>query len=449
MLREKLRSIPSVTLLLDLMSESCPQRRILKFCIDEYLRKLRSKIMADENYAFSTEKIIHEIRNNYSAIDAGSLKRVINATGVLLHTNLGRAPISREIFDRAADIISTYCNIEYDLEKGKRGERYSHISDYFKILTGAEDALVVNNNAAAVFLILNTFAKKKEVIISRGELVEIGGSFRIPEVMKNSGAILKEVGTTNKTRNNDYSDNITNRTSILMKVHKSNYEIVGFTEEAESFEIPRIASAHDVISYFDMGSGFIGGGLEDICPDLDVKKTIEAGFDLVSISGDKLLGTIQCGVILGKKQYIDKIRKNQLLRMLRVDKVTLGILQESLKLYLKEGILPAKYLHLFQRGEKELMNMAENLLGLIGYEKDFALEHTKGFLGGGSCPLKEIDSVALVYNGGDSVALERKLRTFKTPVITRTYDKKVYLDLLAVSDEEINILAEAVRWALM
>lgn len=448
MYKERFKSVPSVTFLIDALGKVCPQRKILKFCIDESLTRLRKKIAEERESTFSNELLIDEIKNRYRILESGSLKPVINATGVLLHTNLGRAPLSEEIFEKVKPLVTGYCNIEYDLKKGKRGERYEHVSDYFKILTGAEDALVVNNNAAAVFLVLNTFAKKKEVIISRGELVEIGGSFRIPEVMKNSGAILKEVGTTNKTRISDYSENVSSRTSVLMKVHKSNYEILGFVEETVYGEIPAIATSSGIISYYDMGSGFIGNNIDMICPDMDVKNVIESGFDLVSISGDKLLGTVQCGIILGKSKYIDKLRKNQLLRMLRVDKITIGILQESLKLYLEGNANSVRYLSLLNRELKELEQNGYYVLKLLGGDKNFIVEPSKAFLGGGSCPLKEIDSISLVCSCNNITAIERKLRNVTPPIITRIYDNKIYIDLLAVSTEELDILADGLKWAL-
>lgn len=448
MYKERFKSVPSVTFLIDALGKFCPQRKILKFCIDESLTRLRKKIAEERESTFSNELLIDEIKNRYRILESGSLKPVINATGVLLHTNLGRSPLSEEIFEKVKPLVTGYCNIEYDLKKGKRGERYEHVSDYFKILTGAEDALVVNNNAAAVFLVLNTFAKKKEVIISRGELVEIGGSFRIPEVMKNSGAILKEVGTTNKTRISDYSESVSSRTSVLMKVHKSNYEILGFVEETAYGEIPAIATSSGIISYYDMGSGFIGNNIDMICPDMDVKKVIESGFDLVSISGDKLLGAVQCGIILGKSKYIDKLRKNQLLRMLRVDKITLGILQESLKLYLEGNANSVRYLSLVKRELKELEQNGYYVLKLVGGDKNFTIEPSKAFLGGGSCPLKEIDSISLVCSCNNITAIERKLRNVTPPIITRIYDNKIYIDLLAVSTEELDILADGLKWAL-
>lgn len=448
MYKERFKSVPSVTFLIDALGEVCPQRKILKFCIDESLTRLRKKIAEERESTFSNELLIDEIKNRYRILESGSLKPVINATGVLLHTNLGRAPLSEEIFEKVKTLVTGYCNIEYDLKKGKRGERYEHVSDYFKILTGAEDALVVNNNAAAVFLILNTFAKKKEVIISRGELVEIGGSFRIPEVMKESGAILKEVGTTNKTRREDYSQNITPKTSILMKVHKSNYEIVGFSEDTHYSEIPKIASPLGVISYYDMGSGFIGKDLESLCPDLDIKRVVDSGFDIVSFSGDKLLGSVQCGIILGRKKYIDKLRKNQLLRMLRVDKITLGILQESMKFYLGDYRASPRYLSLLRRGIKHLEENGLKVLTALGDNKNFSIEYSKAFLGGGSCPLREIDSVSLVYSGGRATLMEKKLRSFTPPIIARTSNNKIYIDLTTVSDEELTSLGDGLKWAL-
>ena len=255
---------------------------------------------------------------------------MINATGVIVHTNLGRSLISDKTFDRVKDIVTSYNNLEYDLEKGKRGERYSHISKVICELLGCEDVLIVNNNASAVFLVLNTFAKNKEAVVSRGELVEIGGSFRVPDVMASSGAILKEIGTTNKTHLKDYENACNENTSILMKVHKSNYSIEGFTSEVSHEAIVKTAKKNDVIDYYDMGSGHmidLPYNLKQCEPSvLDIMKNDPS---LLSFSGDKLLGSIQAGIIVGKKKYIDELKKNQLLRMLRVDKITLAILEDN------------------------------------------------------------------------------------------------------------------------
>ena len=298
----------------------------------EVLQTLRENILNKSVDSFSEDELVQTVLKKYEELTKPSLQKLINATGVIIHTNLGRSLIDEKTFEKVKTLFTGYNNLEYDLANGKRGERYSHISKVICKLLGCEDVLIVNNNASAVFLILNTFAKKKEVIVSRGELVEIGGSFRIPDVMKNSGAKLVEVGATNKTHFSDYENAINDKTSMLMKVHKSNYSIEGFSSEVEFKDLIKLAKDNGLIDYYDMGSGH----LVDLPYGLDlhepsVIKYMQENPSLLSFSGDKLLGSVQAGIIVGKKEYIEKLKKNQLLRMLRVDKLTLAILEESIK----------------------------------------------------------------------------------------------------------------------
>lgn len=382
----------------------------------------------------ATEKIYHDI-------EKGSLRRVVNATGVPIHTNLGRSPLPECAAEELKELICGYSNLEYDTETGKRGDRYHHVSEYLRILTGAEDAVVVNNNASAVFLVLNTFAKGKEAVVSRGELVEIGGSFRVPDVMKQSGAKMVEVGTTNKTRKADYDNAATPKTAVMMKVHRSNYEIVGFSEEASLADVAQSAQEAGCISYYDAGSGqFIKNLPDEICRDKTIPQDIAAGFDLVSFSGDKMTGGCQAGIIIGKKSLIDKIKKNQLMRMLRVDKMTLAVLQSVFRLYLTEshGEIPAQ--RMMSESIESLGLRAAKLSKLIGGE----VIATKSTVGGGSCPLAEMKSfgVAVSIKGMSESALDRHLRRWKTPIIARV-GERVYFDVRTLDERDFNIIADA------
>ena len=299
-----------------------------------------------EKFSLTMEKVIEETekkaRDNYAL----SLKKVINGTGTVLHTNLGRSLISEKIKDEIWTASSRYSNLEYDLEKGERGSRYVHLTDMIKRLTGAEDVLVVNNNAAAVMLVLSTMAKGGEAIVSRGELVEVGGSFRIPSVMALSGADLVEIGATNKTHLKDYEEAITENTRALMKVHTSNYRIMGFTESISVAELVELGKKYDLPVIEDLGSGvFIDLSKYGLEYEPTVLDSIHRGADIVTFSGDKMLGGAQAGIIVGKKKYISAMKKNQLTRALRVDKLTICALEATLRMYLDRLRNSCKWYH--------------------------------------------------------------------------------------------------------
>ncbi|AXX91950.1 L-seryl-tRNA(Sec) selenium transferase [Malaciobacter molluscorum LMG 25693] len=412
----------------------------------EKINKLREDILSNKINKIEEEKLTNNIIKEYKNIIKPSLQKVINATGIIVHTNLGRSLITKKSFDKVKDIVSSYNNLEYDLKEGKRGERYSHIVKTLQNLTGCEDALVVNNNASAVFLILNTFAKNKEVIVSRGELVEIGGSFRVPEVMSQSGAILKEIGTTNKTHKKDYENAINENTSILMKVHKSNYSIEGFTSEVELEDIIKIAKEKSVIDYYDMGSGHI----IDLPYNLDKKepsilKIMQYNPSLISFSGDKLLGSVQAGVILGKKELIDQIKKNQLLRMLRVDKITLSLLQEHLNSYLKgqlEDIPTLQMLYTtIETLEQRAKYIKQNLENICNCE----IIETSSLIGGGTTPNRKIPTIALSieYKDFKPNKIEELLR--KNNIIARIENEKVLLDFRSIKDSEVDEIIAIIK----
>lgn len=385
------------------------------------------------------ETIVGNILKRYAKFERSSLQKVINATGVIVHTNLGRSVISPEILRRAEPMITNYSNLEYSLISGARSNRYDYIGSLLADLFGFEDAIAVNNNASAVFLVLNTFAKGGEAIISRGELVEIGGSFRVPEVMANSGAILREVGTTNRTNLSDYEEAIDENTKMILKVHRSNFDIVGFSSEAQMDELSNLSKKYGVIDYFDLGSGFCGElpyGLERNEPNLKHLKDVS----LVSFSGDKLFGSVQCGIILGKKELINKLKKNQLLRMLRVDKVIISLLAESVKAYINREFELITTLNSLHKSVDELKTAAEKINNSL--RNPLKIVETSTFVGGGTMPNRRIPSVALAVSG-EANENERKFRAKN--IIGRIENGEFLLDLRAVLDSDLSELISAIN----
>lgn len=402
------------------------------------LESLRTQILGGQNCPEPGE-IVQNTLVRYEKASNLSLRSLINATGVIIHTNLGRSAIDPEILRRAQPVITGYSNLEYSVEKGGRSNRYDYVGGLLAELFGFEDAIVVNNNASAVFLVLNTFSKGGEAIISRGELVEIGGSFRVPEVMANSGAILREVGTTNKTNLHDYEEAINENSKLILKVHRSNFDIVGFSEDTAMPDLSALAKEQNLIDYFDLGSGFYGElpyGLERNEPNL--KNLKEAS--LVSFSGDKLFGSVQCGIILGKKGLIAKLKKNQLLRMLRVDKVIISLLAESVKAYANrefELITTVKQLY---KSVEELEKTANFINSRL--KNPLEVVRTTTFVGGGTMPNKRIPSVALAVKGN---ANENEARFRKNLVIGRIEEGKFLLDLRSVLDADVQNLIEKIN----
>ena len=402
------------------------------------LESLRTQILGGQNCPEPGE-IVQNTLVRYEKASNLSLRSLINATGVIIHTNLGRSAIDPEILRRAQPVITGYSNLEYSVEKGGRSNRYDYVGGLLAELFGFEDAIVVNNNASAVFLVLNTFSKGGEAIISRGELVEIGGSFRVPEVMANSGAILREVGTTNKTNLHDYEEAINENSKLILKVHRSNFDIVGFSEDTAMPDLSALAKEQNLIDYFDLGSGFYGElpyGLERNEPNL--KNLKEAS--LVSFSGDKLFGSVQCGIILGKKGLIAKLKKNQLLRMLRVDKVIISLLAESVKAYANrefELITTVKQLY---KSVEELEKTANFINSRL--KNPLEVVRTTTFVGGGTMPNKRIPSVALAVKGN---ANENEAKFRKNLVIGRIEEGKFLLDLRSVLDADVQNLIEKIN----
>lgn len=445
-----LKSIPKVDKFVSNKAFEEMSKPLILSIAKNVINNLRDNILKENIEKIDETKLIQEVISKYEEITKPSLQKVINATGVIVHTNLGRSLIDGKTFDAVKQIATSYNNLEYNLELGKRGERYSHISTVVKKLLGCEDVLIVNNNASAVFLILNTFAKNKEVVVSRGELVEIGGSFRVPDVMSSSGATLKEIGTTNKTHLKDYINAINENTSMLMKVHKSNYSIEGFSSEVSFKEIIEVAKEHDVIDYYDMGSGHIIDlpyGLDQSEP--SVLKYMEANPSLLSFSGDKLLGSVQAGIIVGKKKYIDQLKKNQLLRMLRVDKLTLALLEENMKSILLGKLENIPTLNMLF---KSLDELKENAILLQEKIKDICkteVIETKTVIGGGTTPNKKIPTIALSvsFKNYKPNKIEKLLRSKN--IIGRIENEQFLLDFRTIAKDEIvqieNILKEIIN----
>lgn len=412
----------------------------------DIITRLRNDILDKKVNSINEKDLIQTVLKEYADLTSPSLQSVINATGIIVHTNLGRSLINEESFSKAMKVATSYNNLEYDLEQGKRGERYSHIVKTLQALTGCEDAIVVNNNASAVFLILNTFSQNKEAVVSRGELVEIGGSFRVPEVMSQSGAILKEIGTTNKTHPRDYENAVNENTSILMKVHKSNYTIEGFTSEVPYEEVVKIAKEKNVIDYYDMGSGHmidLPFNLDQVEP--SILKIMQYKPSLLSFSGDKLLGSVQAGIIIGKKELIAKIKKNQLLRMLRVDKITLALLEDNLTSYLENNLDDIPTLKMLNTSITELEKRAWLLKESIEDLCSCEIIQTQTLIGGGTTPNKKIPTVALSISYKDYKAnrIEKLLRAKN--LIVRIENDKVLIDFRSIKENQVLQIVNIIR----
>ena len=451
------RSIPKVDVLLEnpdivTLIEN-HHRDVVVDVIREEIDKLRNFIKENDDVNLIEEKInnlIENIKISTEKVYSYNIKKVINGTGTILHTNLGRAIISKKHADYLSEVVTSYSNLEYNLEEGKRGERYSHFEKLICKITGAEAAMAVNNNAAAVMLVLSSMAAEKEVIVSRGELVEVGGKFRIPDVMKSSNAHLVEIGTTNKTHLEDYEDAISENTGAFLKVHTSNFKILGFTESVSIEELCKLGREKDIPVIEDIGSGVLIDlseyGLEY---EPTVQDSIKAGVDVVSFSGDKLLGGPQAGIIVGKKKYIDKMKKNPLTRAFRIDKFTATILEMIFHEYLNEedAIKNIPVLSLITKDLKEIEKNTNDLFNKIEKLKDVAdinIKDTLSQIGGGSLPAERIKSksVTIMPKNISTQSLEAKLRAGKNPVVGRISEEKLILDMRTVLEDEIDILAQ-------
>ena len=383
---------------------------------------------------------------------APSLRRVINATGVVVHTNLGRAPLSTAALKRLAEVARGYSNLEFDLARGERGRRDLHAEALITRLTGAAAAVVVNNNAAATLLMLTALAQGREVIISRGELVEIGGGFRVPEIMAQSGAVLREVGTTNRTRVADYAAAINDRTALILRVHPSNFRIEGFTERPEATALSALAHAHSVALAEDLGSGHLGDGPGDgdtlpgpLREEPSVRASLQAGVDILCFSGDKLLGGPQAGVLVGRRDLVDTVRQHPLMRALRVDKLTYAALETTLISWLSGRADEVPVARMVRMSRDRIAERVERMLGRLAGVTGARFASTPGdsTIGGGSAPGSRLPTCLLVVEkpGESAASIERALRALDPAVIARIDQDRVVLDLRTVGDDEDEELA--------
>jgi L-seryl-tRNA(Ser) seleniumtransferase len=449
---ELLRQIPSVDELLGREAlreiEAELGHRVVVQAARTVLQSVREAIAEGTLTAFSAGGLEEKIATAARDLAAYSLQPVINATGVVLHTNLGRAPLAAKAVEHIQEIAGSYSNLEYDLGGGSRGKRDTHTDRLFAELIGAERTLVVNNNAAAVFLTLNALAEGGEVIVSRGELIEIGGSFRIPDICAKSGARLKEVGTTNRTRLADYAAAVNENTRALLRVHPSNFRVVGFTERPELAELAALAREHHLPLIEDLGSGCLIDlrplGIQDEPP---AGASLKAGADVVTFSGDKLLGGPQAGLICGKREFLDRIRRNPLFRALRVDKLTIAAMEATIRLYLDGNIDSVPALRMMRRPLEELAARAASLVArLVEIPSVSAgVEDGQSVVGGGSTPGQALPAklVAVHHSRLSAQELEAALRRNRPPLIARVERDRLLLDLRTVSDEQDAAIVQA------
>ncbi len=455
--RALLRKIPSVNEILNMREVqqwlSLLPRPLAVKAIREVLEELRTGIRSGKCKDVRLEEILRNVEENIKFLSEGSFRPVINATGVVIHTNLGRAPLPVSAVQRIVEIARGYSNLEYSLAEGKRGERYDHIRGLLKELTGAEDAIAVNNNAAAVLLCLSALARGREVVVSRGELVEIGGAFRIPDVMKQSGAVLKEVGTTNKTRLRDYEEAINEETALLLKVHQSNYRIIGFTEEVPVEELVALGRRKNIPVMFDLGSGcFVDLSEYGLQGEPVVGDIIKKGVDIVTFSGDKLLGGPQAGIILGRRELIKEVARHPLTRAVRIDKLTLSALQAVLYLYMdtekvKEEI---PVIRMLLQDKEIIKKRAQRIIrALKGNNKRVFLKLQQDYsqAGGGSLPGISMPTyvVAFRIEGVPVVEIERLLRMGSPAVVARIKEETLIIDPRTVDDSEVALLVKALK----
>ena len=467
-LRQKyLSQIPNVDRILVepemVQMENRYPRGIILEAVRRGLDHLRQRIITARNprdldeSIFSFENLLphfmEEIQNQINP----KLKRVINATGVVIHTNLGRSLLHEGAIEHIVRVSRHYSNLEFDLNQGKRGSRYSHVEEILCRLTGAEAALVVNNNAAAVLLVLNTLADGKEVIVSRGQLVEIGGAFRIPDVMKRSGAILKEVGTTNRTHLSDYEGAIDEDTALILKVHTSNFRIVGFTSDVALEELAELAHSHHVPIMEDLGSGcLIDLSKYGLDREPTVQEVIKGGADIVTFSGDKLMGGPQAGIILGREEYVQRIKVNPLNRAVRIDKLTLAGLESTLRIYLDEAKavreIPTLRMLTYSRDElrKRAQRLSRKIRAKIPGGLSIGVRDDVSQVGGGAYPVQLLPTyvVTLKPDHGSVNQLEEKLREGKPPIIARVSKEEVLLDVRTIGDDEGNFIVDGIEKSL-
>ena len=432
-------------------------RKLVIRAIREVIDEKRRMILDGAEIDTSFDSIADDMERRIAELSAYRLRPVINATGVVIHTNLGRSLLPDQAVGNLVDVAARYTNLEYDIPSGKRGKRYSHIKDIITELTGAEDAVAVNNNAAAVLLCLDTLARGREVIISRGELVEIGGSFRVPEVMRSSGAILREVGTTNKTHLSDYRNALCGNTGMLLKVHQCNYRIKGFTEEVPMRSLAQLGAEYRIPVVADLGSGC----LIDLSPygihdEPTVQEVIREGTDLVTFSGDKLLGGPQAGIIAGRRELVQKIQKNPMMRAMRIDKMTMAALEAVFMQYLdqEKAIKNIPTLRMLtespesiKRRARKILNACKNALSGLA-ETEIVPDQSRA--GGGSLPEVDFPTFCVSIRPAHIRVnlLEKRLRTGNPPVIARIREDALLLDVRTVQNAEVKTLTNCIISAL-
>ncbi len=460
--RNLLKTIPAVDKLLNAptlkeTANNCPHALLVE-AAQNAVEALRKTILDDTQPEpdCSIESVASHARVILEKLMTPSLRKVINVTGTLLHTNLGRAPLCQSALDAIETVSRGYSNLEYDLDKGQRGKRFRHIEDLICRLTGAEAATVVNNNAGAVLLSLTALAKGKEALVSRGELIEIGGSFRIPDIMAAGDVKLVEVGTTNKTHLQDYRQAITPDTALILKVHTSNYRIVGFTEAVSGGELSALGKEHDITVLEDLGSGLLVDLTEyGLPPEPTVREALKTGIDVLTFSGDKLLGGPQAGIIVGKRTFIDRIRKHPMARALRIDKMTLAALEATLTLYLdpENAIAEIPTLQMLAKSADDIQARCETLLQnmkKIDKAARFEIVKTHTTVGGGALPLAELPGYGIAVIP-ESISLNRfseNLRLHSPPVIGRIQDEAFIIDPRTLAEEEESMLLGALQSAL-
>ncbi|KAA3620412.1 MAG: L-seryl-tRNA(Sec) selenium transferase [Calditrichaeota bacterium] len=460
-----LQEIPAIDQLLQSAIVKQFEPEIAHKYIVEILRNVVAEVRRDvvsqpEKYTAASQivdTINKSLESHFNALCNPSLHKVINCTGVILHTGLGRAPLSPRAVNHAKSILDGYCNLEFDLATAKRGERTDHVENLLRLITGAEAAAVVNNNAAAVLIALNSLADGKEVAISRGELIEIGGSFRIPDVMRKSGAIMVEVGTTNKTHLRDFEEVINVNTAGVLSVHTSNYRVQGFTAQVSLNETVSLAKKNNIFVLHDLGGGILldfeklGLPKEPL-----VSESINAGADVVTFSGDKVVGGPQCGIIVGKKEYIAAIRKNPLMRVLRCDKLTYALLESTLQLFIKddEKAMNNVVIHQFTAEDAEIKKRAETVLNAIVKLNlpnfEFSIVETKAQAGSGTMPLENLNSYAFVISGKSKITrLAKALRLAHPAIVGYLNQDKLFLDMRSCLPEDIEKLITGLKATLV
>jgi len=454
--REALKKIPSLDEILQSFNLENIPLHLFKDRLRKSLQKIRDNIknnnIPDDIFKYTLDRA----SKDFDYVSNSSLKRIINGTGIILNTGLGRAPISKSILDSVSESIYPYCNLEINIETNKRGERLSHVDPLINSLVGSEKSILVNNNAAAVMIMLNSLCKGKKVIISRGQQVEIGGSFRIPDIIKSSGCKMVEVGTTNKTHLNDYAKAIDEKTSAILYVHTSNYKITGFTNEVDLKELSNLCKKHKISLLCDLGSGAIYNNNNFISLEKEVRNYLKDGVDIVTYSGDKLLGGIQSGLISGKNDYIKRIHKNPMYRTLRCDKYRIALLEKILRTYITTKKISNENLSitLFERSIKSLNihanKIKDSIKNKIPSHYDIQINKTNVEAGSGSLPTEKLPSVAISFSSNkiSSNKISLKLRLCSLPILSYIKDDRVFIDLKAIPDDQISELIDMIKQCL-